>query len=42
VDRRRLRRSPVGGDIGAETKGDRVLLSGQAVTVVESRLRIPA
>ncbi|MDP3803175.1 PhzF family phenazine biosynthesis protein [Brevundimonas sp.] len=28
-----------GGDIETETRGDRVLLRGQAVTVVESRLR---
>ena len=29
-----------GGDIGTETRGDRVLLRGQAVTVIESRLRL--
>ena len=29
-----------GGDIETETRGDRVLLRGQAVTVVESRLRV--
>lgn len=29
-----------GGDVGAELKGDRVLLSGGAVTVIESRLRL--
>jgi predicted PhzF superfamily epimerase YddE/YHI9 len=29
-----------GGDIEAELKGDRVLLRGQAVTVIESRLRL--
>lgn len=29
-----------GGDIEAEARGDRVLLRGQAVTVIESRLRI--
>jgi PhzF family phenazine biosynthesis protein len=29
-----------GGDIEAEMRGDRVLLSGQAVTVIESRLRL--
>ena len=29
-----------GGDIETETRGDRVLLRGRAVTVVESRLRI--
>ncbi|KQY71042.1 MULTISPECIES: PhzF family phenazine biosynthesis protein [unclassified Brevundimonas] len=31
-----------GGDIGTEVRGDRVLLRGQAVTVVESRLRLTA
>ena len=31
-----------GGDIETEVRGDRVLLRGQAVTVVESRLRIAA
>jgi PhzF family phenazine biosynthesis protein len=29
-----------GGDIETETRGDRVLLRGQAVTVIESRLRL--
>jgi PhzF family phenazine biosynthesis protein len=29
-----------GGDIESETRGDRVLLRGQAVTVIESRLRV--
>lgn len=29
-----------GGDIETETRGDRVLLRGQAVTVIESRLRV--
>ncbi len=29
-----------GGDIGTEVRGDRVLLRGRAVTVIESRLRI--
>lgn len=29
-----------GADIGAEMRGDRVLLSGRAVTVIESRLRL--
>jgi PhzF family phenazine biosynthesis protein len=29
-----------GGDIATETRGDRVLLRGQAVTVIESRLRV--
>lgn len=29
-----------GGDIGTEARGDRVLLRGQAVTVIESRLRV--
>jgi PhzF family phenazine biosynthesis protein len=29
-----------GGDIDTETRGDRVLLRGRAVTVIESRLRI--
>lgn len=29
-----------GGDIQTETRGDRVLLRGQAVTVIESRLRL--
>ena len=29
-----------GGDIETETRGDRVLLSGKAVTVIESRLRV--
>ena len=29
-----------GGDIETETGGDRVLLRGQAVTVIESRLRV--
>ena len=29
-----------GGDIGTEMRGDRVLLRGQAVTVIESRLRL--
>jgi predicted PhzF superfamily epimerase YddE/YHI9 len=29
-----------GGDIGVETRSDRVLLSGRAVTVVDSRLRL--
>ncbi|HWQ87475.1 PhzF family phenazine biosynthesis protein [Brevundimonas sp.] len=31
-----------GGDITAEVRGDRVLLRGRAVTVVESRLRLTA
>jgi PhzF family phenazine biosynthesis protein len=31
-----------GGDIEAEVKGDRVLLRGRAVTVIESRLRVSA
>jgi len=31
-----------GGDIEAETRGDRVLLRGKAVTVIESRLRLGA
>ena len=31
-----------GGDIATETRGDRVLLRGRAVTVVESRLRLTA
>ena len=29
-----------GGDIGTEVRGDRVLLRGRAVTVIESRLRL--
>jgi PhzF family phenazine biosynthesis protein len=29
-----------GGDIGVEVRGERVILSGEAVTVVESRLRL--
>jgi PhzF family phenazine biosynthesis protein len=29
-----------GGDLDCETRGDRVLIGGQAVTVVESRLRL--
>jgi predicted PhzF superfamily epimerase YddE/YHI9 len=29
-----------GGEIETETRGDRVLLRGQAVTVIESRLRL--
>jgi predicted PhzF superfamily epimerase YddE/YHI9 len=29
-----------GGDLEAETRADRVLLSGRAVTVLESRLRL--
>ncbi|MDO9077627.1 MAG: PhzF family phenazine biosynthesis protein [Brevundimonas sp.] len=29
-----------GGDIESETRGDRVLLRGQALTVIESRLRV--
>jgi len=29
-----------GGDVGTELRGDRVILSGNAVTVVESRLRL--
>ena len=31
-----------GGEIETEMRGDRVLLRGRAVTVIESRLRIPA
>jgi PhzF family phenazine biosynthesis protein len=32
-----------GGDVGTELRGDRVILTGQAVTVLESRLRaVPA
>lgn len=31
-----------GGDIETEVRGDRVLLRGQATTVIESRLRLPA
>lgn len=31
-----------GGDIRTEVRGDRVILSGQAVTVIESRLRLSA
>jgi PhzF family phenazine biosynthesis protein len=31
-----------GGDLETELKGDRVILSGQAVTILESLLRIPA
>jgi PhzF family phenazine biosynthesis protein len=31
-----------GGDLETELKSDRVILSGQAVTMLESRLRIPA
>jgi PhzF family phenazine biosynthesis protein len=31
-----------GGEIETEVRGDRVLLRGQAVTVIESRLRLPA
>ncbi len=31
-----------GGDIGVEVRGDRVILSGAAVTVLESRLRLAA
>jgi len=29
-----------GGDLNCEYRGDRVLLRGQAVTVIESRLRL--
>jgi len=29
-----------GGEIETETRGDRVLVRGQAVTVIESRLRL--
>ena len=29
-----------GGDLDCEAKGDRVILRGQAVTVMESRLRL--
>jgi predicted PhzF superfamily epimerase YddE/YHI9 len=29
-----------GGDIATEVRGDRVILRGQAVTVIESRLRL--
>ena len=31
-----------GGDIATEMRGDRVLLRGRAITVIESRLHIPA
>jgi PhzF family phenazine biosynthesis protein len=30
-----------GGDVGVEIRGERVILSGEAVTVLESRLRTP-
>jgi predicted PhzF superfamily epimerase YddE/YHI9 len=44
LDRSRLRFHQAypgrGGEIEAETAGDRVLLRGRAFTVVESRLRL--